>query len=693
MNNKAQDSFNHLMGLAQRSHQKGDLPMAINLYKEALRVIPKQGDALHFLGIAYCTSGNYSQGSAYLEKAAEALPENPVILTNLSNAYLSVNEYAKALPLLQKSVQLKPDFDEAWHKLANALKALNRTEEAIQAYQKTIELNPKHFNAFYNLGNTLMAQGNYKSAITEYEKSISINPNYAPAHNNLGIVLLEWDRAEEAEEHYLKAIQLQAGYIEAVKNLAQLYSKMGREAEANQWNAELFRLNPDNKQLRFELETKAPIIPESNSAIDAYRQRLLSILDKADRKDFVNVELLVENACYPSSELIYQGRQDKVIKEKYNNLFKNIPKARVTHTTTKPHVGFVVTGGHEGVFLKCMRGILNHINTDKLDVSVVCSLPNGEKIIAPALTNSAIRFVNMPSKFSAALQLLVDSKFDILHYWEIGTDATNYFLALCKPAKIQVTSWGWPITSGLSTVDYFISQKQLEIEDAQEQYTEKLVLLNKLPVYYYRLPVPASPKPLSFYELPENKRLYLCQQNLRKVHPDFDVVVTLLLEKDKEGLVLFIKDKQEQITKKLQKRLAAAVGANFNRVVFLERMPEEDYLGLLTHCSVVLDTFYYGGGANTIYDAFAAQIPVITLEGYRHSARFAAAALKRLKLDDTITYTVAEYVDKAIEVASNPQMRQAIVQKIKNGGAVIFEDLEAVWELEEFLLSQAYSLS
>ncbi len=45
------DSFNHLMGLAQRSHQKGDLSMAVNLYKEALKVIPKQADALQYLGI------------------------------------------------------------------------------------------------------------------------------------------------------------------------------------------------------------------------------------------------------------------------------------------------------------------------------------------------------------------------------------------------------------------------------------------------------------------------------------------------------------------------------------------------------------------------------------------------------------------------------------------------------------------
>ncbi|MDB5272844.1 MAG: lipoprotein [Chitinophagaceae bacterium] len=688
MKNTLHDSFSHLMSLAQRSHQKGDLPMAINLYKEALKVIPKQPDALHLLGIAYCSQQNFSQGIIYLEKAATALPDHAVVLTNLSNAYLKVEEYSKALPLLQKSVTIKPDFDEAWHKLANTLKALNRIEEAIQAYHKTLELNPNHFNAYYNLGNTMMLLGNYKTAIAQYEKSISLQPDFASAHNNLGIVLLEWDRVEEAEQHYLRALQLQPGYTEAIKNLVQLYHKAGKEQEAMQWNKELLRLNPDHALLRFAIETHAPVIAVSNAEIDAYRHHIVSLLDNANPMHFNSVEKLTEYACHPSSDLIYQGRLDRTLKEKYVQLFQALPRAMVQHTNSKPRVGFVVTAGHEGVFLKCMKGILNHINTDLFEVSVVCSLPNGEKIIAPALNNSAIKFVNLPAKFNEAYQLLVYANFDVLHYWEIGTDATNYFLALTKPAKIQVTSWGWPSTSGMKTVDYFISQKNLEPQQAQEHYTEKLVLFDKLPVYYYRPQVPASLKTLASYGLPNDKHLYLCQQNLRKVHPDFDAVVASILERDKEGMVLFIKDKQDAITRKLQQRLSSTMGPAFSRVIFLERMPEEDYLGLLSQCSVALDTLHYGGGANTIYDAIQAEVPVITLEGYKHSGRFATAALRQLKATDTIAYTVQEYVDKAVAVASDASLRLAIVEKMKRGSSAIFEDLEAVRELENFFLEK-----
>ncbi|MCU0430181.1 MAG: tetratricopeptide repeat protein [Cytophagaceae bacterium] len=681
-----QDSFNSLMGFAQRSHQNGDLSIAINLYKEALKVKPKQIDALHYLGIAYCGLQNYEQGILYLEKALALGPENPILLTNLSNAYFKIHAYAKALPLLQQSISIKPDFDEAWHKLGNALKALNRLEEAIPAYQKAIALNPKNFTAYYNAGNTMLALGNYKSAISLYESCLLVNPDYPPALNNLGIALIEWDRLDEAENHYLRAIQIQPNYKDAIKNLVHLYARAGKDSQSKKWVNELLKLNPEDAYVRFELETKAPIIPSGNQDIDAYRNGLMSLLANTNPDSMSNIAKLVENACFPSSELIYQGRINKDLKVAYDRLFQAIPKLNVQHSNTKPHVGFVVTAGHEGVFLKCMKGILNNIDTTRMEVSVVCSLPNGRKIIQPALSNRHIRFIELPFVFNKAQEVLVDSKFDVLYYWEIGTDATNYFLALTKPAKVQVTSWGWPVTSGLKSVDYFLSQKQLESDNAQDQYTEKLILFSRIPVYYYRPPVPSLKKTLSYYGLPDTKRLYICQQNVRKVHPDFDLLIAALLEKDPEGIVLFIKDKQDAITESLQRRLSKTIGRDMQRVHFLPRMEEGDYLGLLAQCSVALDTLHYGGGANTVYDAIEAGIPYITLEGNKHSARFATAVFKQMGVEDTITHSVDEYVEKAIEISCNIELRTDIVSRMKRHDNKIFEDIAAVRELEDFLV-------
>lgn len=315
-------------------------------------------------------------------------------------------------------------------------------------------------------------------------------------------------------------------------------------------------------------------------------------------------------------------------------------------------------------------------------------MPNGERIIAPEIINKKIKFVLLPSDINKARQVILNSKIDILHYWEIGTDCMNYFLALSKPAHIQVTSWGWPTTSGLKSVDYFISQKDLEIESSQQHYSERLILLEKIPTFYYRPPVSENPKPLSFYNLPDNAIIYICQQNLRKVHPDFDKAVAALLSEDKNGLIIFIKDKYDTITEKLQERLKASVGFNYSRITFLERLSESDYLDLLSQCSVVLDTFHYSGGANTTFDSVQAAIPVVTMEGNHHSARFASAVFKQMKVTETITYTIDEYLSRAIEVANDKKKRNLISGKLIANAHLIFEDINAVKELEAFFLSE-----
>jgi predicted O-linked N-acetylglucosamine transferase (SPINDLY family) len=250
-----------------------------------------------------------------------------------------------------------------------------------------------------------------------------------------------------------------------------------------------------------------------------------------------------------------------------------------------------------------------------------------------------------------------------------------------------VTSWGWPTTSGLPTVDYFISQKGLEPENAQEQYTEKLIELEHLPVYYYHPPVPTKKKPLSYYGLPENKPLYICQQNLRKVHPDFDEIIHSILEKDQNGIVIFVKDKHEGITKKLQNRISIKLKHNYDRVVFLERMSEEDYLGLLAQCSIVLDTIHYGGGANTIYDAIETKIPIITLEGTKHSGRFGANTMRKIDCLECIATTSTDYIEKAVTISNTTALRNSIQKKYSEHSNLLFENISSVRELESFYLS------
>lgn len=116
-------------------------------------------------------------------------------------------------------------------------------------------------------------------------------------------------------------------------------------------------------------------------------------------------------------------------------------------------------------------------------------------------------------------------------------------------------------------------------------------------------------------------------------------------------------------------------------------MAEPDYLNLVAISEVILDTLHYTGGANTAYDAFAAGTPYITLPLNSHRSRYGAAAYQQLGVTDLIARDQDDYVAKAIKVANEPWYRANLSREILERTDRIFEDQEAVQELEHFFIN------
>jgi len=676
--------LNQLFSHATHAHQQGDYKTAESTYKQILRDFPGHPDATHFLGLIYSQKGDHINGIEYIKKAIAANPKNPVFHNNLGEAYRRQGNSKQALKCFEKATEVDPNFANGYFGQANLLKSDGNIQRVLDLYQRTIDLQPNHTEAYYNLGNTMMELGNYKSAIKIYQKLLAINSKHAEGHNNLAIALNEWDRTDEAIQHYHEAIKLNYQFIDAHQNLGMLFEKRGETDRAKKYYQNVKALSPADLLNDLAIVSVSPVIFKSNEEIDQYRSELNKNFNQY-KGISINPAHLHKRNINTLSNLIYQGRDDLVLKKQFATLFNNsFPVIKPSLKEGKPHVGFVVTNGHEGVFIKCMAGILNNIDMERFKVTVVCSLPNGEKILRPAIKNSAIHFLSIPKRFDHAAEIILKGQFDILHYWEIGTDFTNYFLPFLRLAPVQCTSWGWPVTSAIPNVDYFISSEGLETTDSDNHYTEKLVKLKKLPVYYYKPEHVVAQKQLNEYGLPTDKHIYLCSQNLRKVHPDFDQLVEGILEGDPDGMVLFINDKQPQITTLLEKRLQTTVGNIYERICFMPRMKEQDYLNLLKLSHVALDTLYYCGGANTSYDAFAMGTPVITLPGKYHRSRYTYAAYRQMDITDCIAENEQDYIDKAIKIATDDKFRIKLSKKISQNSNFLFEDIEVVQELMDF---------
>src|SRR5207245_339131 len=98
----------------------------------------------------------------------------------------------------------------------------------------------------------------------------------------------------------------------------------------------------------------------------------------------------------------------------------------------------------------------------------------------------ADRFVEVSRHLPTARAQVTAAGLDVLFYTDIGMDATTYTLAFSRLAPVQCVTWGHPLTTGLDTIDYFVSSEILEPAGAEDHYTETLVRLRTLPFYYYR---------------------------------------------------------------------------------------------------------------------------------------------------------------------------------------------------------------
>ena len=106
---------------------------------------------------------------------------------------------------------------------------------------------------------------------------------------------------------------------------------------------------------------------------------------------------------------------------------------------------------------------------------------NGLEIIRKSFK----RVIDLPTSPIKAQRIILDDKLDILFYPDIGMSNYTYLLALSRLALVQVNSLGHTSTSGIKTMDYFITSC-VEPSTSDEKYTENLVRFSRLPFNYIK---------------------------------------------------------------------------------------------------------------------------------------------------------------------------------------------------------------
>jgi predicted O-linked N-acetylglucosamine transferase (SPINDLY family) len=297
------------------------------------------------------------------------------------------------------------------------------------------------------------------------------------------------------------------------------------------------------------------------------------------------------------------------------------------------------------------------------------------------------QFVANQSPEAVAKAIRADN-LHVLIYPEIGMDPMAAKLAALRLAPVQCVSWGHPDTTGMPSIDHFISSELMEPEGAETHYSETLLRLPGIGIGYGPLEVKPESTDFTAFGVRAQSTVYLCCQYVAKYLPQHDDVFARIAAAIPDSQFLFINPRSKPLTARLRRRLDSAFARfgldSARHVVILPYLTPAQYAALNQRADVYLDSIGWSGG-NTTLEAVAEGLPVVTLPGTLMRGRHSGAILNQIGVTDTIADSVDDYVAIAARLGADPAWRRSVSARVADGRRRLYDDARPLRALEDAL--------
>ena len=290
--------------------------------------------------------------------------------------------------------------------------------------------------------------------------------------------------------------------------------------------------------------------------------------------------------------------------------------------------------------------------------------------------------LNIHRGFIDFINKIRDAQFDIVVYPSIGMCSYNTLFANNRLAPIQINTWGHSRTSGIDTIDYYISSKLYEVEnvkEAQKNYSEKLICLNSLGTCYLEYCKDSTFLDKKTLNLPNNKIILCCLQSLIKINKEFINTLHTILTKISNVIILLREDDLST-----QKKIYVQKTLN-NKIFWVKNCDFIIYNSYIYHSDLVLDPYPFGG-CNGSLEAFAKGKIIITRPSKYLPGRFTYGFYKKMGIMDAVVHSYDEYIDKVVYYIEHTDARKELEQRILSKKDILFNDQDSVDEWSDTLI-------
>jgi protein O-GlcNAc transferase len=685
-------------------HQAGRLSEAEAVYRGILSTHPDNVDALHLLGVIAIQRGRAQEAVDLISQSLAGNPENAHALNHLGEAFRAMNCLDEATTCYERALKLDANHFQSYNNLGNVYQAQGKTDSAIICYQKAIAANPDYAEAHVNLGNVFQERGMWNLAIECYQRALAIRPDFAEALFNLGNVYKISHRQEEAIPLYERAIALKPdfanGYLALARALQEVGDRDGSIARFRQACA----LEPENPEARWGLVlTELALVHDNPVAVEDYRAAFARGLDDLDTwftADRMRDGFNAIGTIQPFY-LAYHEQNNRDLIARFGALcgrlasrWQDDQKLVLRRSARGSRIRVGIVSAHvcdHSVWNAITKGWIRHIDQQRIELHIF-SLGTARDRDTELAQARASRFVQGATNTRQWAEAILAQPLDVLIYPEIGMDPMTARLANLRLAPVQVTTWGHPETSGLPTIDYYLSAAEFEPEHVEDYYTERLVRLPNLGCCYEALETATTDLSLASLGIDTASPVFVCPGTPFKYAPEHDRVFVEIARALGRCQFVFFNYSRPRLSQQLMQRLQAAFAKagmdSHDFVVEIKWLDRAQFQSMMRQADLYLDTIGFSG-FNTAMQAIEAGLPIVAREGRFMRGRFGTGILRRIGMTELIAESDEALVELVTRLARDPDQRRSLRDRMQNSRQALFDDVAPVRALDDFLTKVA----
>nr|WP_255461246.1 tetratricopeptide repeat protein [Mariprofundus sp. NF] len=509
--------------------------------------------------------------------------------------------------------------------------------EAEQYLLVAVSLRPGEAMFSNHLGSVQCAQGRLDEGIATYRRAIKMNPRLADTHFNLGNALKRKGNLVQAQKAIERSLVLNPNFDGAKLNLAILFRDQGHTAKAEAL-----------------LERAKQQHPNHVSIASNYLFNLNYHITDGQR-------LLDEHLRFAAS---YARRAMPSPSSYVNSPDQN----------RRLRIGYVSADFYRHSVAYFFEPLLRQHQRDRFEVFCYSSVLKADDVTQRLIESADVwRDVSHLPDEAVAQQVRQDG-IDILVDLGGHTSIQRLLVFAEKPAPVQMTYLGYPNTTGLSSIDYRITDLWADPAGNERWHSEALL---RLPDGFLCF---SAPHEAPDVEMPPNEAkgyiTFGCFNAMAKIQPELIQCWSALLKAVPASRLLL---KNSALTdKEIQRQLLRAFrkhGVGANRLILHGRMPSpQDHLALYHQVDIALDSFPYNG-TTTSFEALWMGVPMVTLYGDLHASRVGLSILSNLDLETLAASSSEQYIAVAKALAMDQvrlqqlrfSLRDLLQQRLCNG--------------------------